>query len=107
MKQHGLKSPKFEEIGELFKVTFYGPKSMEDLFKSTKNINLRELDLNNRQISALKYIIKSNKLLTVKLYTEMFKISRQTASRDLNKLAKWGLIKSRYNGKFNEYYFEK
>ncbi|MDR3223289.1 MAG: DUF4062 domain-containing protein [Methanobrevibacter sp.] len=108
MKEHGLKQPKFEEIGELFKVTFYGPEKMEDLFKSKKNSsNLRELNLNDRQISALEYMINNNKELTANLYAKLFNISRPTASRDLNKLVNLDLIKRHFNGKFNEFYAHK
>lgn len=108
MSEHGLKPPKFEEIGELFKVTFHGPEDMEDLFEGDEyTTNLRKLGLNDRQIYALEYIINKNEKLTVNSYTQVFNVSRPTASRDLNKLVNLDLIKSRKNGKFYEYYANK
>ncbi|MDR2624105.1 MAG: DeoR family transcriptional regulator [Methanobrevibacter sp.] len=106
MKEHGLKPPKIEEIGEIFRVTFYGPENMEDLFKNTKKINLRDLGLNDRQITVLEYIYENEKLSTPE-YMKMFNISRSTASRDLNKLVNLKLLKVDYNGKFNEFSIDK
>ena len=80
---------------------------MGDLLEDDNNTtNLKELGLNDRQISALEYII-NNKKLTVNLYAQLFNISRPTASRDLNKLVNLGLIKSHKIGKFYEYYINK
>jgi predicted HTH transcriptional regulator len=107
MKEHGLKPPKFEEFGEIFKVTFYGSENMEDLlFNNTKKNNLRELGLNDRQLNALEYIY-NNKKLSTKEYIKIFNVSRPTASRDLNKLVELGFLKVKYNGKFNEFFIDK
>ena len=104
MKEHGLKQPKFEELGDLFKVTFYGPKEMEDLFKSKKNTtDLKELGLNNKQISALTEIINEKQIFTIGKYMKKYNISRSASSRDLNDLVKFKLIKEYVNKKTKKF----
>jgi len=107
MEEHGLKQPKFEEIGDIFKVTFYGPKSMKDLLNDEKTVNLKELGLNNRQISALEHMTINNKIFTVYSYIELFNVSRATALRDLNNLVKLDLVKTQKNGRQSEFYVDK
>jgi len=104
MKEYGLKQPKFEENGDLFKVTFYGPKEMKDLFKSRKNTtDLKELGLNNRQISALTEMINEKKFFTIGKYMKKYNLSRSASSRDLNELVKFKLVKEYTNKKTKKF----
>ena len=87
MREHGLQEPVFEEIGQTFQVTFYGPgDDILDLIPEAGVTDLRELGLNERQIEALRVMINEGKELTSQRYREMFGITKRTAIRDLNHL---------------------
>jgi predicted HTH transcriptional regulator len=103
MRDHGLEEPKFEEVGNFFKVTFYGPgNKILDLVKPEGEIDLRRLGLNNRQIEALKLMVNKRKKMTIKEHADLFKVSEKTAKRDMRKLvelkmaAKKGVKKGAY-----------
>jgi len=97
MKEHGLVKPKFSEEGTFFVVKFFGPgDKILDLVPSIpreRQVDLRELGLNNRQIEALRLMVNEGKVMTNKLYRDIFKIMDRTALRDLDFLLKKGLIK--------------
>lgn len=60
-------------------------------------------NLNKRQIKALKIMKKEDKKITMKDYEKMFKISRQSAYRDLKKLTENELIIKEKKGRSNIY----
>jgi len=91
MQEHGLQEPVFEEIGQTFRVTFYGPgDNILDLIPEEGVTDLRELGLNERQIEALRLMVNEGKELTNRQHREMFGITDRTARRDLNGLVAAG-----------------
>ena len=71
-------------------------------FRTKSNtINLKELGLNDRQIDALTLIVNDNCSFSIKDYVEYFKVSRYTASRDLNDLTEKNLL-DKYRNKYNK-----
>ena len=64
MKEHGLPEPVFEEIGQTFRVTFYGPGDrILDLIPEEGVTDLRALGLNERQIEALRLTVNKGQEL--------------------------------------------
>jgi ATP-dependent DNA helicase RecG len=87
MKEHGLQEPIFEEVGESFRVTFYGPgEDILNLIPEGGRMDLRELGLNERQIKALRLMVNEGVEMTNRRYRELFDITSRTALRDLNEL---------------------
>jgi ATP-dependent DNA helicase RecG len=85
-KNHGLKEPDFEESGGSFVVRFSAPENILDLVPDKRKLNLKELGLNERQIEALKIMLNEKEKMTVRKYTEFYKVSDKTAKRDFKKL---------------------
>lgn len=82
MLSHGLNEPEFVESGEFFKVIFW-------LNSNSNNLNSRQkmlLRLNIDKISKSRYI-------------ELFEVSKNTASSDLNKLVEYGYFDRIKNGR--------
>jgi len=72
-------------------VTFYGPgERILDLIPEEGVVDLRELELNERQIEALRLRVNEGRELTSAVYQKMFGVSRNTASRDLAGLVDTG-----------------
>lgn len=96
MKGHGLFAPVFCEEGDFFVVKFYGPQDkILDLVSSipqTRQTDLRELGLNERQIKALQRMVNDKELLTIKKYAGLFHVSDKTAKRDMAGLVKSGFV---------------
>lgn len=69
-----MPEPDFVEENGVMTVTFYKDKWNEE--------NLKKRGLNDRQIKAVMYV-KENIRITNKNIQELFKVSRETASRDL------------------------
>jgi ATP-dependent DNA helicase RecG len=91
MRGHGLEEPVFEEIGETFRVTFYGPgEDILDLIPEEGVTDLRDLGLNERQIEALRLMVNENQAITNREYCELFGVSTATATRDLSELRDLG-----------------
>lgn len=68
---------------------------------------LLEKGLNKRQADLLGYLyVKEATTITLKSYTEKHKIVRQTASKDLNELIKFGLLKEDRSTKPYQYRIE-
>ncbi len=104
MRGHGLREPVFEEIGQTFRVTFYGPgDDILDLIPEAGVTDLRELGLNERQIEALRVMVNDGKELTNRRYRELFGAPRRTAARDLEKLVKTGWVRQKGTGKGTRY----
>lgn len=79
LREAGLPEPDFEELGNFFKLTVYNKES-------------GEVEFNNRQKNALKYL-KDHESITALKYEKDNKISKPTAVSDLNDLCKKGLLK--------------
>ena len=69
-----MPEPDFVEENGVLTVTFYKNKWNEE--------NLKKLGLNERQIKAVMYV-KENGRIANKNIQELFKVSRETATRDL------------------------
>jgi predicted HTH transcriptional regulator len=110
MKEYGLPVPKFAEEGDFFVVRFYGPaEKILDLVPSIpkeKQLDLRELGLNNRQIEALRVMVNEGQRITTIKYCQLFKVSRNTAYLDLNDLTQKELIIAKGKGR-SLYYIAK
>ena len=86
MRQNGLRSPYFEEVGGTFRVTLYGEpfpaQPLPDLSK------YRDLDLNPRQKLALDYLA-SNQRITNRDYQDLCPdLHPETLRRDFSDLVK-------------------
>jgi len=96
MKTHGLSEPDFLEEGNFFVVKFYGPgDKILDLVPSIpkeRQIDLKELGLNDRQIQVLKLAVNKKQNITIQKYADMFNISDKTAKRDIKKLIEVQMI---------------
>ena len=104
MREHGLQEPVFEEIGQTFRVTFYGPgDNILDLIPEEGVTDLRELGLKERQIEALRLMVNEGRVFTNREYCQQFGISIPTAARDLRKLMEAGQITRLGRGRSTRY----
>ena len=93
MREHGLAEPVFEDLGNFFAVTFYGPgERILDLIPEEGVVDLRELGLNERQIEALRLMVNEGREVTNTVYQRLFEVSRRTAVRDLKGLVGTGWV---------------
>ena len=86
----GLPTPQIIEKDGGIEVTLFKQKVVEP--KPT-TVNPLEKDLNARQLTAIKYL-QSHQKITNKVYQEINKCSRSTASTELAKLVEWNIVKS-------------
>lgn len=104
MRDFGLAEPKLEDLGDFFAVTFYGPGDrILDLIPEEGVTDLRLLGLNERQIEALRMMTNESIVFTNSTYRQLFNVSRNTASRDLQGLAQTGWVTTQGNGKRSYY----
>ncbi|MGB9200648.1 ATP-binding protein [Methanobacterium sp.] len=107
MVEHGLKEPELSEEGDYFVVKFFGPgDKILDLVSDIpdeRKTDLKELGLNDRQIDALRLMVNDNKVFTNKIYQDMFKVSRNTASRHLNEMVELNQIQKIGKGRYTKY----
>jgi len=82
-KKAGLPEPIFEELAGGLQVTL-----LKDIYTEEY---LRKLDLSDRQIKAIIYT-KEHKKISNKVYQQLFGVSRNTASNDLQQLVKAKLL---------------
>ncbi|HUB59847.1 MAG TPA: ATP-binding protein [Puia sp.] len=82
-KKAGLPEPIFEELAGGLQVTL-----LKDIYTEEY---LRKLDLSDRQIKAIIYT-KEYKKISNKVYQQLFNVSRNTASNDLQQLVKAKLL---------------
>jgi ATP-dependent DNA helicase RecG len=82
-KRAGLPEPIFEELAGGLQVTL-----LKDIYTEEY---LRKLDLSDRQIKAIIYT-KEHKKISNKVYQQLFNVSRNTASSDLQKVVKAKLL---------------
>lgn len=82
-KKAGLPEPIFEELAGGLQVTL-----LKDIYTEEY---LRKLDLSDRQIKAIIYT-KEHKKISNKVYQQLFNVSRNTASSDLQQLVKAELL---------------
>lgn len=110
MKKHGLTNPELLEEGNFFVVKFYGPgDKILDLvpgIPKERQVDLKELGLNARQIEALRLMVNGKKVISNKVYREKFNVTDRTALRDLNLLLSKNMIKKK-GFKKNALYFAK
>lgn len=98
MKEHGLSKPNLAEEGNFFVVKFYGAgEKILDLVPSVpkeRQIDLRELGLNDRQIEALRLMVNEKKVISNKEYVKQFNVTRKTALRDFKVLENLRYVKA-------------
>jgi ATP-dependent DNA helicase RecG len=83
MIQSNLPEPQFRNLSGGFEVILIGPgKSFEKKIEKEK---LHELDLNKRQKKAIKYL-KTNDIISTKIYMKLNKVSDKTAFLELKEL---------------------
>ncbi len=89
MEGHGLPRPLFEEIGSEFRVTLMGPgqRFMEEVAARPTWTE----GLNERQIEAVLYVGEHGRI-TNREYQDLYRVSRETAKRDLRELVGRGLL---------------
>ena len=96
MKERGLPKPEFSEEGDFFVTKFYGPgEKILDIVPSIpkeRQVDLRELGLNKRQIEALRLMVNERKTFTINEYYQKFNTSEKTARRDFKKLISLGFV---------------
>ncbi len=95
MRDHGLNEPEFRLEGDFFVVRFYGPgdKILDlapDIPETRVVADLKQLNLNDRQIKALDIMLSQKIAFTNSMYQKEFNVSRYTASRDFK-----GLLESK------------
>lgn len=104
MIEHGLAEPKFEDLGEFFAVTFYGPgERILELIPEEGVSDLKAMGLNERQAEALGKMINDRHEFTNTSYRELFNVSKNTATRDLQALLETGWVKTTGVGKGTRY----
>ncbi len=91
MRKAGLPDPQIEDLGTLFKVTFF------NRFPQTGRHGLNE-----RQQKVLGYL-SQQKSITARKYEELYEVSRPTAVSDLNGLVKKNLLRKAGKGKRTRY----
>lgn len=77
-KKAGLPEPKIEAVNGGISVTIFKDTYTEQ--------NLKDMGLNDRQVKAILYL-KEKKQITNKIYQDLFKVSKATATRDLSNLS--------------------
>ncbi|OGF45989.1 MAG: hypothetical protein A2452_02565 [Candidatus Firestonebacteria bacterium RIFOXYC2_FULL_39_67] len=96
MKAHGLRLPEYKEESNFFVVTFYGPgEKILDLvpdIPEDRQIDLKKLGLNERQIEALRFMVNGTKNITIGDYAKQYSVSVKTAKRDIKYLVKSGMV---------------
>jgi len=107
MKENGLSEPEFLEEGNFFVAKFYGPGDrILDLVPSIpkeRQIDLRELGFNDRQIEVLRLMLNEGQTFTNRKYREMFKVTNKTAANDLNNLVKKEMAQVKGRGRSIQY----
>ncbi len=98
IKEHPLspRLPRIESDEHSTTVTIF---STEEQFREEEK---EEVELNERQIKALKYLEEHEKI-TNREYREINDASRQTAKRDISNLVERGLLKQKGKGKGTYY----
>lgn len=96
MEAHDLPRPLFEEVGSEFRVRLMGPgdRFMEEL---TVQPAWAE-GLNERQVEAVLYVREHGRI-TNREYQTLFRVSHDTACRDLRGLLEKGLVEQRGRGR--------
>ncbi|MEK7728672.1 MAG: ATP-binding protein [candidate division KSB1 bacterium] len=104
MSEHGLAEPKFEDLGDFFAVTFYGPGDrILELVPEAGVTDLQAMGLNERQAAALSKMINHGEAFTNMSYRELFHVSKNTATRDLQALLATDWVKTTGVGKGTSY----
>ena len=68
-----------------------------------KEVDLRELGLNDRQIRVLKLMVNEDRIFTNREYRQLFNVTNKTASTDLNGLVERRMVQTRGKGRSVEY----
>ena len=104
MREHGLAEPHLEDLSDFFTVTFYGPGDrILDLIPEEGVTDLRALGLNERQIEALRLMVNEGQELSNADYRQLFNVSKNTASRDLQALVETGWVRVKGIGRGTRY----
>jgi len=103
MLMHGLSRPRYTVTKAYFEVVFKGPgDKILDLVQPSNELDLRTLDLNERQIKILPYL-QENRFITSEEHSKKFSITERTARRDLEKLVEIGYLEKTGKTKASKY----
>jgi ATP-dependent DNA helicase RecG len=92
MREHGLRPPRFEELGGTFRVTLFGALRPGARKQSSGLIDLAEMGLNMRQETVLTFL-DENRRITNREYQELCpEVHAETLRRDLADLVSRGLL---------------
>jgi len=92
MREHGLRPPRFEELGGTFRVTLFGAPRPGARKQSSGLIDLAEMGLNMRQETVLTFL-DENRRITNREYQELCpEVHAETLRRDLADLVSRGLL---------------
>jgi len=94
MEEHGLPRPRFEELGDEFRVTLIGPG--ERFMEKTPGL-VRKMELNDRQRQALAYIRQHGRI-TRREYETLTGVRHSLANRELRDLVDKGMVSRRGTG---------
>jgi ATP-dependent DNA helicase RecG len=97
MRKNRLPDPQFEELGEMFRVTLFGPLSK----RRARPYGV----ITERQQKAVEYT-KTNGSITAPYYAKLVGISHPTAITDLNELAAFDILKKIGSGRSSKYLLE-
>jgi ATP-dependent DNA helicase RecG len=89
MEAYGLPRPQFEEVGSEFRVMLMGPG--ERFMVEAGELPVWSKGLNERQLEAVLYAGEHGRI-TNREYQELYRVSRETAKRDLRELTDKGLL---------------
>lgn len=101
LKDYGLRPPKFDFDGGNFIVTFFGREHSSPKYRLSSNVRS---ELTSRQVEILELIWERKRIVSQDI-VKKFKISKETATKDLKKLIKLGLIKRKGSGRATYYVY--
>lgn len=93
-RKAGVPEPEFESHGDAFRIIFRKAFPVEQRFAG--------MDLNERQVKALSYVAEKGKI-TLAEYAQLVKMPKRTLQRDLQELAKKGILIKHGAGKATRY----
>lgn len=109
MRKSGLREPEFINGEGFFKVIFWGPNGAliyPEEAMDNNVLDLTKVGLNDRQIRALSRIVNEKVKYSYERYSNEFDVSKSTSKRDLNDLAKKGLVIENKSNRRNYYFVE-
>jgi ATP-dependent DNA helicase RecG len=93
MRQHNLRTPRFEEVGNSFRVTLFGELPEEAGSAARPNLQAYlEMGLNQRQQEAITFLLRHRRITNRDFQDVCPDVSAETLRRDLSDLVSRGLL---------------